>query len=79
MAAVLADPALNITTATAPATPWAADRQPLIDAVRAIATGELAAMADAIDRQGTYPRAVLQQLGAAGAFRAHLLALLTDR
>lgn len=72
MAAVLADPALKITTATAPAAPWAADRQPLIDAVRAIATGELAAMADAIDRQGTYPKAVLQQLGAVGALRAHL-------
>ena len=72
MAAVLADPSLKTATATTPATPWAADRQPLIDAVRAIATGELAAMADAIDRQGTYPRAVLQQLGAAGAFRAHL-------
>ena len=34
MAAVLADPALE--AATAPAAPWAAERQPLIDAVRAI-------------------------------------------
>lgn len=44
---------------------------PMVEAVRAIAQGPLAAAADAIDR-GQYPRQILQDLGAAGAFRAHL-------
>lgn len=44
---------------------------PMVEAVRAIAQGPLADQADAIDR-GQYPRALLQQLGAAGAFAAHL-------
>jgi alkylation response protein AidB-like acyl-CoA dehydrogenase len=44
---------------------------PLVEAVRAIAQGPLADQAEAIDR-GTYPRAVMQALGAAGAYRAHL-------
>ncbi|MDO9435550.1 acyl-CoA dehydrogenase family protein [Hydrogenophaga sp.] len=44
----------------------------LIAAVRAVAQGPLADVVDACDREGFYPRAVLQQLGALGAFSAHL-------
>ena len=70
MSAVLADNAPE--AVTGPATPLATAGQSLIDAVREIANGDLAAMVDAIDRQGTYPKAVLKRLGAAGALRAHL-------
>lgn len=45
---------------------------PLLEAVRAIAAGPLARIADDIDRLGTYPKEVLQQLGAAGAFSVHI-------
>jgi hypothetical protein len=44
---------------------------PMVEAVRGIAQGPLADAADAIDR-GQYPRDILQRLGAAGAFAAHL-------
>ncbi|WP_180682234.1 acyl-CoA dehydrogenase family protein [Tepidicella baoligensis] len=44
---------------------------PLLEAVRAIAQGPLAAQAYAIDR-GAYPADVLKQLAAAGAMSAHL-------
>ena len=44
---------------------------PLVEAVRVIAQGPLADAAEAIDR-GSYPRHILQALGAAGAFSAHL-------
>lgn len=44
----------------------------LLDAVRAVARGPLAEVAEAIDREGFYPREVLQQLGALGALSAHL-------
>ena len=44
----------------------------LIAAVRAVAQGPLAGVVEAIDREGHYPREVLQQLGALGAFSAHL-------
>ncbi len=70
MSAVLADTAPEAVTSSA--TPLATARQSLIDAVREIANGDLAAMVDAIDRQGAYPKAVLKRLGAAGALRAHL-------
>ena len=70
MSAVLADTAPEAVTGSA--TPLATAGQSLIDAVREIANGDLAAMVDAIDRQGTYPKAVLKRLGAAGALRAHL-------
>lgn len=43
----------------------------VLEAVQAIASGPLLAQAAAIDA-GTYPREVLQALGAAGAFGAHL-------
>jgi alkylation response protein AidB-like acyl-CoA dehydrogenase len=42
----------------------------MLDAVRAIANGPLAAMAEEIDRVGTYPDAVMRALGKAGAYRA---------
>ena len=70
MSAVLADPAPQAFTGQS--TPLATAGQSLIDAVREIATGDLAAMVDAIDRQGTYPQAVLKRLGEVGALRAHL-------
>lgn len=38
--------------------------------VQAIAQGPLAAIADQIDRQGTYPAKVLKDLGKAGLYRA---------
>lgn len=44
----------------------------LIAAVREVAQGPLAAVVEACDRDGVYPREVLQQLGALGAFSAHL-------
>jgi alkylation response protein AidB-like acyl-CoA dehydrogenase len=44
----------------------------LLSAVRAVAQGPLAAVVEACDRDGFYPRDVLQQLGALGAFSAHL-------
>lgn len=40
--------------------------------IRALATGSLEPLAETIDRQGFYPRKVLQQLAEAGAFSAHL-------
>jgi len=70
MSAVLADTAPEAVTGSA--TPLSTARQSLIDAVREIANGDLAAMVDAIDRQGAYPKAVLKRLGAVGALRAHL-------
>lgn len=39
---------------------------------RALVTSSLAPLAEAIDREGFYPRQVLQQLARAGAFSAHL-------
>ena len=50
--------------------PFDADR--LMAAVRAVAEGPLAQQADAIDRQGHYPQAVLRQLAGIGAMSAHL-------
>ena len=44
----------------------------LLSAVRAVAQGPLQQQVAAIDRQGHYPHAVLQQLGALGAMSAHL-------
>ena len=44
----------------------------IVDAASAIADGPLAAIADACDREGVYPRAVLQAFGRAGALSAHL-------
>ena len=44
----------------------------LLDAVRAVAQGPLKQQVEAIDRQGHYPRAVLQELAKLGAMSAHL-------
>ena len=44
----------------------------LIAAVRALADGPLAELADDIDRRGVYPKAVLQRLGALGGLSAHI-------
>ena len=44
----------------------------LLAAVRAVAQGPLAQQADAIDRQGHYPHAVLKELAGLGAMSAHL-------
>ena len=44
----------------------------LIAAVRALADGPLAELADDIDRRGTYPKSVLQRLGELGALKAHI-------
>lgn len=44
----------------------------LLAAVRAVAQGPLAEVVEACDRDGFYQRDVLQQLGALGAFSAHL-------
>ena len=71
MAAVLTDSTLQ-PAAGQEKPSSAAINESMLDKVRAIAGGDLAAMVDAIDRQGTYPKAVLKQLGAAGALRAHL-------
>lgn len=46
----------------------------VLAAVREIAQGPLARVAEAIDREGHYPRAELQQLAALGAMSAHLQA-----
>lgn len=44
----------------------------VLAAVREIARGPLARVVEAIDREGLYPRAELQQLAALGAMSAHL-------
>ena len=44
----------------------------LISAVRALANGPLAELADDIDRRGIYPKSVLQRLGELGALKAHI-------
>ena len=56
--------------AATPVTPTGAP--PVLEATREIAAGPLHALAEAIDRQGVYPRQVLHDLGAAGALRPHL-------
>ena len=47
------------------------DGEALIAATRALAEGPLAAVADAVDRQGHYPEAILRALGRLGALQAH--------
>ncbi|MEP7299368.1 MAG: acyl-CoA dehydrogenase family protein, partial [Burkholderiales bacterium] len=44
----------------------------MLAAVREIADGALAELADDIDRRGVYPKGVLMRLGEVGAFKAHL-------
>jgi alkylation response protein AidB-like acyl-CoA dehydrogenase len=45
----------------------------MLSAVREIADGALAELAEDIDRRGVYPEAVLKRLGEVGAFQAHLV------
>lgn len=54
------------------AAPAASAAPAMLAAVREIANGPLAELADDIDRRGVYPEAVLRRLGEAGALRAHL-------
>ncbi|MDP3356615.1 MAG: acyl-CoA dehydrogenase family protein [Polaromonas sp.] len=44
----------------------------LLQAVRALADGPLAELADDIDRRGIYPKSILQRLGELGALSAHI-------
>lgn len=44
----------------------------LVAAVRALANGPLAELADDIDRRGIYPKSILQRLGELGALKAHI-------
>lgn len=44
----------------------------LIQAVRSLADGPLAELADDIDRRGIYPKSILQRLGELGALKAHI-------
>ena len=48
------------------------DTQALLEAVRAIAQGELSRIVQDIDQKGHYPKNVLHQIAAAGAMSAHL-------
>ncbi len=44
----------------------------LVQAVRVLADGPLAELADDIDRRGIYPKSILQRLGELGALSAHI-------
>ena len=50
----------------------ATDDAGLVAAVRALANGPLAELADDIDRRGIYPKSVLQRLGELGGLSAHI-------
>ena len=63
------DPVIDIALPPAPVLPAAAD---VVSACREIARGPLTAVVEACDRDGFYPREVLQQFGRAGALSAHL-------
>ena len=73
MSAVTMEAAATVSTAGngtgSAAVPGAAS---MLTAVRALAQGPLAELADDIDRRGVYPKSILQRLGEAGAYRAHL-------
>ena len=59
-------------TSLEPSTLQVPSAEERLRAIRAIASARLAPLAEAIDREGLYPREVLQQLARAGAFSAHL-------
>ena len=44
----------------------------MLQAVRDLANGPLAELADDIDRRGIYPKSILQRLGEIGALKAHM-------
>ncbi|MES2280230.1 MAG: acyl-CoA dehydrogenase family protein [Pseudomonadota bacterium] len=50
----------------------AAAADALVEAVRVLADGPLAELADDIDRRGIYPKSILQRLGELGALSAHI-------
>ena len=52
--------------------PQAKPHEAMLQAVRALADGPLAELADDIDRRGIYPKGILQRLGELGAFKAHM-------
>ena len=52
--------------------PVAKPHEAMLHAVRTLAEGPLAELADDIDRRGIYPKGILQRLGELGAFKAHL-------
>lgn len=52
-------------------TPGCLDGEALIEAVRAVARGPLAAVVEDCDRKGIYPESVLRELGALGALGVH--------
>ncbi|MDP3821483.1 MAG: acyl-CoA dehydrogenase family protein [Burkholderiales bacterium] len=52
--------------------PAAKPHEAMLQAVRALADGPLAELADDIDRRGIYPKGILQRLGELGAFKAHM-------
>jgi alkylation response protein AidB-like acyl-CoA dehydrogenase len=52
--------------------PVAKPHESMLQAVRALADGPLAELADDIDRRGIYPKGILQRLGELGAFKAHM-------
>ena len=54
--------------------PVAKPHEAMLQAVRALADGPLAELADDIDRRGIYPKGILQRLGELGAFGAHMAA-----
>ena len=65
------DPVIDVVPAP-PAAPGPVTGAGIIAASRAIADGPLAGVVEACDRDGVYPRDVLQQFGRAGALGAHL-------
>lgn len=58
---------LHMTETAAPST---SSSEAMLEAVRAVASGPLAAMVEEIDRLGTYPESVMRELGKVGAYRA---------
>ena len=53
------------------ALPAASSPETMLQAVRELADGPLAELADGIDRRGIYPKSILHRLGELGAFKAH--------
>ena len=53
--------------------PAASPPEAMLQAVRELADGALAELADDIDRRGIYPKSILHRLGELGAFKAHMV------
>ncbi|GAC1413899.1 MAG: acyl-CoA dehydrogenase family protein [Burkholderiaceae bacterium] len=69
---MLDDPVLDTALAPAPTASMNVPGNAIVEAARVIADGPLASVVHACDRDGFYPRAVLQEFGRAGALSAHL-------